>query len=45
MRHSLALLLATAFALSLLHAIAGEKKVVDVEPLPEFSTRAVAHRE
>jgi len=33
MRHSLALLLATAFALSPLHGIAGEKQVVDVKEL------------
>src|SRR5438046_5974706 len=33
MRHSLALLLATAFALSPLHGVAGEKKVVDVKEL------------
>ena len=33
MRHGLALLLATAFALSPLHGIAGEKKVVDVKEL------------
>ena len=33
MRHCLALLLATAFALSPLHGVAGEKKVVDVKEL------------
>src|ERR1700704_4102188 len=33
MRHSLALLLAAAFALSPLHGVAGEKKVVDVKEL------------
>ena len=33
MRHSLALLLATAFALSPLHGVAGEKQVADVKEL------------